>query len=134
MKKVQQPTPIHDKLNKTVIKHSLGIMHDCMAELLSSASEEIVDENNNYYVYKTNFEYVALLLKLLYSKQFDRLLSDDQKYIRDMNTFLVNSYSVELNESIKRFNNYEKKNKPFFNRARLKEFKLLKYRPIKERD
>ncbi|MCR5506801.1 MAG: hypothetical protein K6F04_03035 [bacterium] len=131
--KNKRPTPIQDQLNKNVIKGVLVTINECMESIRQAEREEIRPENNNYFVYKKNFEYVKKGIQALDRKGIYELLSPEQKQEIKNIVYEVNLLSVFFNANVKHYNDTEK-NLSFFDRANLKLFNSIVLKNIsKER-
>ena len=123
MKKVKA-TPIQDKINRSIIKGLFIVMNDCMNTIREAEKEKIIETNNNYYVYKMNYDYIKNAVKFLSGDYIYSLFSEEDK--KQLNTILreLNMLSVTFNENIKQFNDSEKRKK-LIERAHLKPIKAI---------
>ena len=118
MKKVRE-TPIQDKIYKSTIKAMFIVIDDCMEIIREAEKEKIIASNNNYYVYKMNYDYIKKIVKFLDNDYVYGLLNDkDKAHLRNVLNEL-NTLSVHFNVNIKQFNDSEK-TQPLFYRAHLK--------------
>ncbi|MBR1545154.1 MAG: hypothetical protein IJ638_04390 [Alphaproteobacteria bacterium] len=116
------PTPIQDQLTKNIIKGLLVTIAECMKSVRKAEEEIIEPRNNNYFVYKQNYEYIKKMLNALTRADIYELLSPEQKNeLKDI-VYEINILSNYFNLNIKHYNESEKHLK-FFERANLKPFK-----------
>ena len=120
MKRVKN-TPIQDEINKNVIKGMFVIMDGLMPAIRIAEKEPIKEYNNNYYLYKMNYDYIEQGLKALDGEYIFGLLSDEEKAKLKNILDELNSLSKSFNENIKTFNT-QQKNKNIFARVKLKPF------------
>ena len=133
MKKVKA-TPIQDKIVKSEIKAIFDIISDCMETIREAQKIKIIETNNNYFVYKKNYEYIKRVMKLFDGNYIYGLLTDEDK--DKIQNFLteLNMLSITFNVNINNFNNSEKR-KSLFERSYLKPIKAITVKHLaKERN
>ncbi len=123
MKKVKE-TPIQDKISKSVIKAMFSVINDCMETIREAEKEKIIESNNNYYVYKINYDYIKNSVRFLSGDYFYGLLSEKDKEQLDATLKEINRLSGTFNVNIKQFNDSEKR-KNLLERAHLKPIKKI---------
>lgn len=126
MKKTTQ-TPIQDKIAKSEIRALFSIINDCMETIREAEKEKIIETNNNYFVYKKNYDYIKRAINAFDRNYIYGLFSDDDKNKLAEILRELNMLSVTFNVNIKQFNDSEKR-KRLLERAHLKTIKMITFK------
>ena len=117
--------PVMDEIRNNMIKAIFLILNGCVEGLRVAVNQDMTEEGDNYYRYKTNFKYIK---KALTSIDIDRLSFDERVKIKKI-LEEINFLSKAFNIKISLFNEREK-SKNIFERTKLKKFKDINIKTL----